>query len=572
VSIIAQPEGVRLTAGSAVLLSVTASGTEPISYQWFKNGTAIAGANTNTYAIASATAGDAATYEVTVSNVAGAVNSAQAVVALNVPVSITSHPASFTTVKGASLSLSVAVAGTAPFSYQWRKSGVELAGQTASSLTFNPVQLSDAGAYDVLVRNVAGEATSTTALLTVQDPPQITTPISGGTVKAGTSYTFRTTVAGTGPFSYQWRKDGVPIAGATALSYSIPMVDESFAGIYDIVVTGPSGSTVSPGATLSVISISSGPPVFMSPPANVAVAWGRSATVSAMVAATKPFSYAWYKVGAASDGSSDVLVASGSSPAATGLVLRYTVASVRETTEGLYELRLTDFAGRPAGTLPAVIRLNVSLGSARLLLGGWSQDISNVQSDSMATVVLPSSVAPNDMLSVGIRTAGPASYSWIHRSGIGTVTRLTSQTSPTLNFKDVVRMRGFYVLTVNTGGTTQNITFQVLSFAKGDITGVAKGLSVSNPKSVVVTEGWSAAFWVAATGAVRGYTWYKEGVGSVAKALTGLEASPFLILDNVSMTDDLTSYYVEVFNADPAANPNSVKSLPAFLDVVPRGD
>jgi hypothetical protein len=571
VSISAQPEGVQITAGSAVLLSVTATGTEPLSYQWFKNGAALPGANTNTYAIASATAGDAATYEVAVSNVVGTVNSAQAVVGLNVPVSITSQPASFTTVKGTSMSLSVAVAGTAPFSYQWRKSGVEIAGQTASSLTLNPVQLSDAGAYDVVVGNVVGRVTSATALVTVQDPPEITTPITGGTVKAGTSYTFRTTVAGTGPFSYQWRKDGIPIAGATAISYSIPMVDESFAGLYDIVVTGPSGSVVSPGATLSVLSISSGPPVFMTQPVNVAVAWGKSATVSAMVAATKPFSYEWYKVGAPEAGVPDVLVDSGSSPAVTGLVLRYTVAAVKEASEGLYELRLRDFAGNPAGTLPAVIRLNLSLGDARLLLRGWRQDISNLQSDSLATVVLPSGVAANEMLSVGLRTSAPATYSWIHRTGIGTVTKLSGQTSPTLNFKDVVRLRGFYVLTVSTGGTNRNITFQVLSFATTNLaTGGVAAPSVSNPKSVAVPVGWSAAFGVSTTGGVRGYTWWKQQDGLVDKALTGVEASPFLIIDNVSLADDGTRYYVEVFSADPSGA--SVKSLPASLDVVPSGD
>ena len=113
VTISAQPEGVQLTAGSSALLSVTASGTAPLTYQWFKNGAALAGANTSTFAIASAQAGDAATYEVAVSNIVGTVSSAKAVVALNVPVSITTQPANFTSVVGSSMALSASYSASA---------------------------------------------------------------------------------------------------------------------------------------------------------------------------------------------------------------------------------------------------------------------------------------------------------------------------------------------------------------------------------------------------------------------------------------------------------------------------
>ena len=566
VTISAQPEGVQLTAGSSALLSVTASGTAPLTYQWFKNGAALAGANTNTFAIASAQAGDAATYEVAVSNIVGTVSSAKAVVALNVPVSITTQPANFTSVVGSSMALSVAASGTGPLTYQWRKAGADLAGQTSATLSLNPVQLADAGAYDVVVGNVVGSVTSATAVITVQDPPVITTPINGASVKAGTAFTFTTTVSGTGPLTYQWRKDGTPLPGANALTYTIPMVDESFAGIYDIVVTGPSGSVVSPGATLTVISISSGPPVLMNQPANVAVSWGKPATLSVMVAATKPFSYEWYKIG-----SPDTLVASASSPAGTGLLLKYTVPAVKDTHEGLYEMRLKDFEGNACETtLPCAIRLNLALGDARLLLKGWTQDLSALQTDLLATVVLPTGVHPDDILKVGIKTAGPATYSWIHKTGNGTTTRLTTQTGPTLNFKEVIRLRGYYVLTVTTGTTTRSLTFQVLSFATTNIGtgGVTAPTITYDPESLSVPVGGGAAFAVTAVGSVRGYVWWKK-VGTVETALSAVGSSPWLAFDKVALSDE-ASYYAEVLSADPLGA--SVKSLPAVLEVVPAGE
>ena len=566
VTISAQPEGVWLTAGSAALLSVTASGTAPLNYQWFKNGAAIAGANTNTFAIGSAKASDAATYEVAVSNIVGTVGSAQAVVALNVPVSITTQPAHFTSVVGSAMALTVAASGTGPLTYQWRKAGIDLPGQTTATLSLNPVQLADAGPYDVVVANIVGSVTSSSAVVTVQDPPVITTPINSASVKAGTSFTFTTTVSGTGPLTYQWRKDGIPLAGANALSYTIPMVDESLAGIYDIVVTGPSGSVVSPGATLTVISISFGPPVLMNQPSNVAVAWGKTATLSVMVTATKPFSYEWYKIG-----SPDTLVASETSPAGTGLVLKYTVPAVKDTHEGLYEMRLKDFEGNACETTrPCALRLNLAFGDASLLLKGWTQDLAILQTDLAATIVLPSAIPPDDILKVGVKTASPATYSWIHKTGNGTITRLTTQTGPTLNFKEVTRVKGFYILTVATGSITRNLTFQALSFATTNIgtAGVTAPVITYDPESLTVPVGGAADFAVTATGSVRGYVWWKK-VGIVETALTAVGSSPWLVFDTVTLSDE-ASYYAEILSADPLGA--SVKSAPAVLTVVPVGE
>jgi hypothetical protein len=58
------------------------------------------------------------------------------------------------------------------------------------------------------------------------------------------------------PLSYQWRKDGVNIPGATSKTYDIPNVGASAAGSYDVIISNACGSEVSNSFPLSVHSFS----------------------------------------------------------------------------------------------------------------------------------------------------------------------------------------------------------------------------------------------------------------------------------------------------------------------------
>ncbi|SPE51463.1 exported hypothetical protein [Verrucomicrobia bacterium] len=93
----------------------------------------------------------------------------------NQPV-ISSVPASQTVAVGNMAQFSVGALGAWPFAYQWRHSGTNLPGSTSQHLVIPAVQLSAAGAYDVVVSNSAGSATSSPpAVLTVLNPPVFVT-------------------------------------------------------------------------------------------------------------------------------------------------------------------------------------------------------------------------------------------------------------------------------------------------------------------------------------------------------------------------------------------------------------
>src|SRR5436853_575928 len=83
-SITMQPLSQTVTAGQPASFSVTAAGTAPLSYQWNKNGAAISGATSSTYATAATTSSDnGAQFTVDVSNTAGSVTSAGATLTVN---------------------------------------------------------------------------------------------------------------------------------------------------------------------------------------------------------------------------------------------------------------------------------------------------------------------------------------------------------------------------------------------------------------------------------------------------------------------------------------------------------
>lgn len=82
-TITTQPQGQSVTVGTNVVFSVVATGKPNPTYQWNKNGTAIAGATNTTYSITSAQTSDAGTYTVTVSNSVGSVTSTGATLTVN---------------------------------------------------------------------------------------------------------------------------------------------------------------------------------------------------------------------------------------------------------------------------------------------------------------------------------------------------------------------------------------------------------------------------------------------------------------------------------------------------------
>ena len=173
----------------------------------------------------------------------------------------------------------VAATGTAPLAYQWRRNGTNIAGATGASYG-----ATTDGSYTVVVSNTAGSVTSSAATVTVVVPPVITTQPASVTINQGQTTTLRVVATGTSP-TYQWRRDGNSIAGATASSYTT-----GTPGSYSVVVSNAAGSVTSTAATVTVIV----PPTITTQPVGATINQGQSTTLSVQVSGTSP-TFRWQR-------------------------------------------------------------------------------------------------------------------------------------------------------------------------------------------------------------------------------------------------------------------------------------
>jgi len=145
--------------------------------------------------------------------------------------------------------------------------------------------------------------TSAAATLTVNAAavaPTITTQPANQTVTAGQTAAFTVVATGTAPLSYQWQKNGVNIAGATAATYTTPATTMSDSGsTFRVAVSNTAGAATSATVTLTVNAVA---PSILTPPVSQTVTAGQTASFSVAATGTAPLSYQWNRNGVAISG------------------------------------------------------------------------------------------------------------------------------------------------------------------------------------------------------------------------------------------------------------------------------
>jgi len=509
-----QPTNQTATAGGSATFTVTATGSQPLNYQWWFNTTnSLAGATNASLTITNVQMTNAGTYSVVVTNLVGSVTSSNATLTLNSLLTITLQPTNQTVIQGASATFSVTATGTPPLSYQWWFNATSLlTGATNASLTLTNVQTTNAGAYTVVVSNITGSVTSSTnnGHLTVLVPPLITFQPTNQMVIQGSNAIFSVTVSNisTTPLSYQWLFNSTNIIGwGTNSSLTITNAQTTNAGTYTVMVTNVAGSVTSStnNGILTVIV----PPAIAVQPTNLTVIQGSNAAFG-VTATGALLNYQWYF-------NSGVLTNS------TNAVL--TLPGVTTNQAGTYYVTVTNLAG--------------SLTSSSAMLTVIAPPAITVQPTNL-TVIQGSNAT------FGVTATGTLlNYQWYLNSGV-----LTNATAATLTLTNVQPgQAGTYSVVVS------NLAGSVLS-SNAVLTVLVPPAITVQPANLTVIQGSNATFGVTATGTLLKYQWYFN-----SGALNNSTNSS-LTLPGVT-TNQAGTYFVTVTNLA-----GSVTSSNALLTVI----
>lgn len=533
VAILTHPVIVEFTPSSEVcensgfVLSVTATGSEPLSYQWRKNGADLPGANNTALAIPNMTFSDVASYSVVVSNGCSTVTSTDAALTLLTPPVITLEPLSQNVCAGTPVTFSAAATGSAPVSLQWRKNGSDIPGQNTGTLSLPSVDPEDAGSYELVATNSCGSATTSAASLTVTVQPGIVTGPQSQAVCEGDSVTFGVFASGTNPLGYQWRVNGIDIPGATTDTHTIQNVTSAHAGNYDVRVTNICGSVTSNSATLTVQTA----PSILTQPVGSSGCEGSRISMTIVAAGSGPLLFQWRKDGA------DI-------PGATGNIFTIQEMGLEDT--GVYEVVVSNSCGSlisaPAGvdmkTMPTVV---------------------TQPADQVACT------GDTVMLSVVASGTAPVSYQW-RINGVN----VPGATSPNMVLSNVTDTNAgsYEVLISNDCGvvTSNSVTLTVLSAP----------VVTAPPTSQLVCLGEELQLSVSVFGPEPlTYQWYKDGVALLGQtmatmtvpAVTANDAGAYRVLVNHNPCGSVTSLEATVTIEDTptiAAQPVAQSTCEGF--------
>ncbi len=212
-AIVTQPVN-QLLAGAGATFSVTASGTGPLSFQWYRNRIAVMGnasAKSATLTLSGLTAADdGAGFFCVVSSPYGRM--ASNLGSLGNPPVIIAQPVDASVASGTASAFSVAVTGTQPMIWQWYDAATNTAISTAMNASYSTAT---PGNYYAVVSNIFGSATTRTA---------------SRTNGAGAFYTLNVTTGGVSPTTSG--SGNYPVGSVAAITTDATTAQHYFIGFF----------------------------------------------------------------------------------------------------------------------------------------------------------------------------------------------------------------------------------------------------------------------------------------------------------------------------------------------------
>lgn len=468
--------------GETLILSVQAKGSS-VEYQWQQNGMDIPGATSASYIVQSTDVGNSGVYRCQ-TNACDKRLSDSAVVTINYKPIILQQPISTSYCDGEKIELAIAVDGSEPLTYQWKKGTVDIIGATDSIFVIDSASYLDKGAYTCMVTNMCGYATSTAATLQFNGPAITKQPVAKS-VCPGADVLF--SVTATGASAYQWLKDGEVIAGADTYMLGVDDIDMADEALYSCLVFNACGFVKTNDVKLDVDV-----PTILKQPANDTLCEGTNINYTIDVAGSSLI-YNWYFNGALN------------SQAATSML---SIQHASKSKEGYYYCKVSNTCG-------------VTYTDSIHIL---------INEPSIITQPLPIDACLNDSVAFMVQGKGYGlTYQWKKGAAF-----MSGETDSILIIKQV--------------RASDAASYScIVSNNCGDVTSQQVSLTINHPaiansiNSYLVCPNDSISFNTIATGKDLVYQWYKNNT-----VLTGEDSSFFYLADVTNA--DTAMYYCVVSN------------------------
>lgn len=392
-------------------------------------------------------------------------------------------------------------------------------------------------------------------------PDILTAPVAQNVISGGNA-TF-TVATQASPVTYQWRKNGTALTGATSATLSLAAVTTANAGNYDCVLTNVAGSTTTTAVALNVatsnvaITIANTSATYDGTPKPVTVTTsptGLPVTLAYAGSATAPSAAGTYVVTAsvitteATGNASSVLtiakanqtVTLGTLPATVSVGVPFTLAATANT--GL-PVTLSVVSGNATISGNSVTVTDTAPVTLRATQAG-NNNYHPASADTTVTAGKLGQTIAVTPVPAQSTTAGPITLNATATSGLPVTFALAS--GPATLSGNVVTLTGAAGTVVVRASQAGNATYNAapdatLSFAVSVATSAPR--IVAQPTSQVALTGATATFAVVATGSpAPTYQWRKDGA-----TLAGA-TSANLTLANVA-TADAAGYDVVVTNS-----------------------
>jgi hypothetical protein len=168
--IVNPPQSTNVLLNGSTTLSVAATGTTPLFYQWLLAGSSIPNATNSTLTITNFQDAKAGNYTVVVSNKIDVVTSAGAMVLLAATPQIQSITGSQTVVPGDTMNLLASVSANPFADLQWYFNNTSLQSKTSINLLLTNFSAANEGIYRLVASNFVGSVTSAPVQLSLALP------------------------------------------------------------------------------------------------------------------------------------------------------------------------------------------------------------------------------------------------------------------------------------------------------------------------------------------------------------------------------------------------------------------